>query len=203
MCRKPRRSLEAEVQHQQRSRMYTRCIAIFSFLFCVISLIINCLCLFSGNESAYMRNSSMVSVRGRRSRASSRSPLPVLMGFGSDKRPQINTTLLGYDLLQPNSSNANSVRTIQTIPGSSDSTNPVTAQVNESTFTSRSTNVAAETQSAELGIRQWYSLDILSVCEGSYSPSAFLPGAELEVRSCVSKTPMSLHPPMSKTTFKG
>lgn len=45
--------------------MRTRVIATLSFIFCIISLIINFLCLFAGNESSYMWNSPIVSVRTR------------------------------------------------------------------------------------------------------------------------------------------
>lgn len=136
----------------------------------------------------------MISVCSMLSRSSF---LSHLMELNSDKRPQINTTLLGHELLSSGSSNFKLIRDIQTITRSSTSTSPVTAQVNASTLSALSTNIAAETQSAKLGIQKWYSLNILSVCEGSYAPSASVLGATFNLSSCKAQTPMSLHPWLS------
>lgn len=43
--------------------------------------------------------------------------------------------------------------------------------------------------SSFLGISDWYSLHLMAGCEGSYSPSALAPDAQLEVTSC---SPMSI-----------
>ena len=66
----------------------------------------------------------------------------------------------------------------------------MTALVNASAWRISSTNTAADIQSAELGIQQWYNLNILSICEGRYSPSADIPGAKFGPGSCTSSAPI-------------
>lgn len=57
----------------------------------------------------------------------------------------------------------------------------------ESTITDELNDIAndfADKVSAELGISQWYSLHIMDVCEGSYSPNATTPGAGYNTTNC-------------------
>ncbi|PSS18335.1 hypothetical protein M430DRAFT_75514, partial [Amorphotheca resinae ATCC 22711] len=43
---------------------------------------------------------------------------------------------------------------------------------------------------AELGIQQWYSMHLMGMCEGTYSPDATTPGTQLNVSSCTKPTAM-------------
>lgn len=45
----------------------------------------------------------------------------------------------------------------------------------------------ADKLSAELGISQWYSLHVMTSCEGSYSPNATTPGAGYNVTNCTAQ----------------
>lgn len=43
---------------------------------------------------------------------------------------------------------------------------------------------------AEIGIKQWYSLHMMDMCEGTYSPNATAVGASYNVSKCTNKTAM-------------
>jgi len=51
-------------------------------------------------------------------------------------------------------------------------------------------NDIADKLAAELGISQWYSLHLMDMCEGSYSPNATHKGASKNITSCTNKTAM-------------
>jgi len=42
----------------------------------------------------------------------------------------------------------------------------------------------------ELGIKQWYSMHLMDMCEGTYTPNATASGAKLNVTSCTNVTAM-------------
>ena len=48
----------------------------------------------------------------------------------------------------------------------------------------------ADKLAAELGIHQWYSLHLMDLCEGSYSPNATEKGAKKNVTKCSNQTAM-------------
>lgn len=48
----------------------------------------------------------------------------------------------------------------------------------------------ADKLAQELGIRQWYSLHLLDMCEGYYKPNATAKGASKNITSCSNRTAM-------------
>jgi hypothetical protein len=48
----------------------------------------------------------------------------------------------------------------------------------------------ADTLAAELGIKQWYSMHLMNMCEGTYTPNATASGTQLNVSACTSPTAM-------------
>ena len=98
---------------------------------------------------------------------------------------QINMSNFGHDLIPTPTSGG-------TEPSTTDSGglggffSSVVATV-ESTITDELNDIAndfADKISAELGISQWYSLHIMDVCEGNYSPNATTPGAGYNTTNC-------------------
>ncbi|RFU28487.1 hypothetical protein B7463_g7869, partial [Scytalidium lignicola] len=51
-------------------------------------------------------------------------------------------------------------------------------------------NDLADKLSAELGIQQWYSLHLMDVCEGTYTPNATAKGAKYNATKCTNQTAM-------------
>lgn len=49
---------------------------------------------------------------------------------------------------------------------------------------------AADKLASELGIKQWYSMHMLDMCEGTYTPNATATSAQLNVTSCTNMTAM-------------
>jgi hypothetical protein len=52
---------------------------------------------------------------------------------------------------------------------------------------------------AKLSIKQWYSLYLIDVCEGTFSPNASTPSAGYNVSSCTNTTAMCKPPPPYST----
>ncbi|KAI1426855.1 actin cortical patch SUR7/pH-response regulator pali [Xylaria sp. FL1777] len=55
------------------------------------------------------------------------------------------------------------------------------------------TNGVADQITAELGISEWYSLHILSICEGMFAPNASAPEASYNVTNCTTQHPLRLN----------
>jgi hypothetical protein len=51
-------------------------------------------------------------------------------------------------------------------------------------------NDLADKLASKLGIKQWYSMHMMDLCEGVYSPNATVSGAWYNVTSCTNKTAM-------------
>ncbi|KAI0523666.1 actin cortical patch SUR7/pH-response regulator pali [Xylaria bambusicola] len=55
------------------------------------------------------------------------------------------------------------------------------------------TNGVADKITEELGISEWYSLHIMSICEGMFSPNASAPGAWYNMTNCTTQQPLRLN----------
>ncbi|KAJ3578222.1 hypothetical protein NPX13_g2348 [Xylaria arbuscula] len=55
------------------------------------------------------------------------------------------------------------------------------------------TNGIADDITEELGISEWYSLHIMSICEGMFSPNASAPGAWYNMTNCTTSSPLRLN----------
>jgi len=58
-------------------------------------------------------------------------------------------------------------------------------------------NDIADKLAQTIGIEQWYSLHLMDMCEGSYSPNATHKGAHKNISSCTNKTTMYHFDPMT------
>lgn len=93
----------------------------------------------------------------------------------------LNTSTLGHNLLNTTSNSSSS--------GSISSwLNGVVSSI-EGDITSIE-NDLVDKLAAKLGIKQWYSLHMMDLCEGNFSPNASTPGADYNVTSCTNKTTM-------------
>lgn len=57
----------------------------------------------------------------------------------------------------------------------------------------------ADKLAGELGIKQWYSMHLMNMCEGTYTPNATSSSAKLNVSSCTRPTAMCMRYPLIYT----
>ncbi|KIM93186.1 hypothetical protein OIDMADRAFT_88561, partial [Oidiodendron maius Zn] len=98
----------------------------------------------------------------------------------------LNTSTLGYNLISTTSSDSGSTPSLGSILGSiprdlrSSVSNDIDGIIGDVT----------DKLAAELGIQQWYSMHLMDMCEGSYTPDATAPRARQNVSSCTKLTAM-------------
>jgi hypothetical protein len=110
-------------------------------------------------------------------------------GFDHADNPKLNTSTLGRNLLNATSTSSS--------PGSSCTSiiSCLTGTVENVTSTVENDLTSIEDDlvdklAKELGIEQWYSMHMMDLCEGTFSPNASTPGAGYNVTSCTNKTTM-------------
>jgi hypothetical protein len=112
--------------------------------------------------------------------------------------PQLNTSTLGHNLIDkssPTTTSASSSPTATSIGSflsgiKQNVTNTIEGDINGII------NNVADKLAKELGIKQWYSLHLMDMCEGTYTPNATEKGANLNISTCSNETAMckSLQP---------
>lgn len=142
----------------------------------ITSFVLALFCLLAGSSPGYMENYHIIAV----------SPAPFYMLDSAD-HDQLNTSTLGHNLLNatkpPSSSDPNSIGGYLSGLASN-----ITSAI-ESDLTPIENNLADEL-AAKLGIKQWYSMHMMDLCEGVYSPNATSPDASYNATSCTNQTAM-------------
>lgn len=107
--------------------------------------------------------------------------------------PQLNTSTLGQNV-------------ISTTGTSSTPTTPSVGSILGSIVRDTSSSIGgdigseldsivgdvADKLAGELGIKEWYSMHLMNMCEGIYTPNATAPRARLNISSCTSPTAMCM-----------
>ncbi|KAI4865118.1 hypothetical protein F4820DRAFT_308555 [Hypoxylon rubiginosum] len=103
----------------------------------------------------------------------------------------INMSNFGHDLIptptssgsQPTATDGDSSIWDQIEDGLDDLGDDITDELNDIA------NDVADRLSAELGISQWYSLHVMTACEGNFAPNATSPGAWYNTTNCTAQSP--------------
>jgi hypothetical protein len=104
---------------------------------------------------------------------------------------QLNTSTLGHDLIPTTTSSSGSSPT-STSSGIGSSFSNLAHNVTDTIEGDLDgiINDVADKLAKELGIKQWYSLHLMDLCEGTYTPNATEKGANLNVTECSNQTAM-------------
>ncbi|KAI1761119.1 hypothetical protein GGR53DRAFT_45096 [Hypoxylon sp. FL1150] len=102
----------------------------------------------------------------------------------------INMSDFGHDLIptatssgsQPSATDAESSIWDQIEDGLEDLGNDIVDELNDIA------NDVADKLSAELGISQWYSIHVMTACEGNFAPNATSPGAWYNTTNCTARS---------------
>jgi len=132
----------------------------------IVAFILGMLCLFAGHKPGFMEDYNILT---------------------------LNTSTLGHDLIPTPTTDSGSTATATSI-GSffSNLAHNVTGEI-EGDLANDLNKIAgdvADKLADELGINQWYSLHLMDLCEGSYSPNATQKGAHKNVTHCTNQTAM-------------
>jgi hypothetical protein len=179
----------------------TKAIAVIPLTLSIVGVVLSMLCLFAGSKPNYMENYYIVN---------------------------LNTSGLGNDLLAKlNPASITSAIDAPFVPEVCNQTNPAKKiacearnKVAEATWNSDAGRAAREKASdlidsataeanelidkaaKKLGIKEFYSLHLMNMCEGYYKPNASTPNAGTNVTECSNQTAMckSSTPPSSNIT---
>ncbi|PBP24074.1 SUR7 protein [Diplocarpon rosae] len=148
-----------------------RLTALFPLACAIVGFVLSMLCLFAGSKKGYLENYHIVT---------------------------LNTSSLGQVLLESDSTaTATSATATATsvvggmgawLEGVQDNVTDAVDDV-EDEFNDLVSDVA-DKLSQELGIHQWYSLHMLNLCQGDYTPNATAKGASKNATSCTKMTAM-------------
>ncbi|PBP17103.1 hypothetical protein BUE80_DR011975 [Diplocarpon rosae] len=146
-----------------------RLTALFPLACAIVGFVLSMLCLFAGSKKGYLEDYHIVT---------------------------LNTSSLGQVLLESDSTaTATSATATATsvvgeigawLEGVQDNVTDAVDDV-EDEFNDLVSDVA-DKLSQELGINQWYSLHMLNLCQGDYTPNATAKGASKNVTSCTNMT---------------
>ncbi|KAE8450488.1 hypothetical protein EG329_006218 [Mollisiaceae sp. DMI_Dod_QoI] len=136
--------------------------ALFPMACAIVAFVLSMLCLFAGHKPGFMEDYHIIT---------------------------LNTSTLGHDLIPTATTSSSSTPTSTSI-GSfiSNLAHNVT-----NTIEGDLDNIigdVADKLAKELGIKQWYSLHLMDMCEGTYTPNATEKGAKLNVSTCSNQTAM-------------
>ncbi len=148
-----------------------RFLALFPLACAIAGFVLSLLCLLAGDSPGYMEDYHVIAV--------SASSLPLRLHALT---LQLNTSTLGHNL-------------VQTAASSSSGSSQISSWISGISSTIQGDLNAIENNVADklaqyLGIQQWYSLHLLDMCEGMYSPNATTPNAGYNVTSCTNRTAM-------------
>lgn len=153
--------------------------ALFPMACAIVAFVLSMLCLFAGHKPGFMEEYHIITVCFYSS----------LLEAVTNIYLQLNTSTLGHNLIPTATTSSGSTPTATSI-GSffSDLAHNVTSTI-EGDLDGIIGDVA-DKLAKELGIKQWYSLHLMDMCEGSYAPNATSKGAKLNVSSCSNQTAM-------------
>lgn len=136
----------------------------------IVAFILGMLCLFAGHKPGFMEEYHIVT---------------------------LNTSTLGHNLLPTTTTSGSTPTSTSSGIGSffSNLAHNVTSIAENVTNTIEGDlggiiNDVADKLAKELGIKQWYSLHLMDLCEGTYTPNATEKGADLNVSTCSNQTAM-------------
>lgn len=170
------------------SRFNMRVTALFPLACAIVGFILSMLALFAGSTPSFMEDYHIITVRLF-------SSPPRLQD--ATNSPQLNTSTLGHNILgadsEATSTSAAATATATSTAGRigdwlTDIKDNVTDSV-EGEFDDLVSDVA-DKLAAELGINQWYSLHLMTLCHGDYKPNATAREASKNVTSCTHRTAM-------------
>ncbi|KAH7391529.1 actin cortical patch SUR7/pH-response regulator pali [Cadophora sp. MPI-SDFR-AT-0126] len=148
-----------------------RITALFPLACAIVGFVLSMLCLFAGSKKNFMEDYNIIT---------------------------LNTSTLGHNILGSDDPSATTTASAAAATATS------TADKIGDWFTDIKDNVTdtiedefndlvadvADKLAQELGIRQWYSLHLLDMCEGYYKPNATAKGASKNITSCSNRTAM-------------
>ncbi|RDL31958.1 Uncharacterized protein BP5553_09360 [Venustampulla echinocandica] len=130
----------------------------------IVGFIVSMLCLFAGHKPGFMEDYHIITV---------------------------NTSSLGHNILQDKATTTSAApKSSPTSVGSfiSGTFRNITDSVEDDI--NGLLNDAADKLAKKLGIKQWYSLHLMDLCDGSYTPNATAQGTNANVSSCSNQTAM-------------
>jgi hypothetical protein len=136
--------------------------ALFPMACAIVAVVLGILCLLAGHKPGFMEDYHIIT---------------------------LNTSTLGHNLIATATTSSSPTATATSISSwFSSLTHNVTSDI-ENELDKIGDDIA-DKLSADLGIKQWYSLHIMDMCEGTYTPNATAKGAKLNVTSCTNQTAM-------------
>ncbi|CZR62557.1 uncharacterized protein PAC_12454 [Phialocephala subalpina] len=136
--------------------------ALFPMVCAVVAFVLSMLCLFAGHKPGFMEDYHIIT---------------------------LNTSTLGHELIPTATTSSTPTATATSISSwFSNLAHNVTNEI-EGDLDSIIGDVA-DKLAKELGIKQWYSLHLMDMCEGNYAPNATKKGASLNVSTCSNQTAM-------------
>lgn len=132
----------------------------------IVGFVLGMLCLFAGHKPDFMEDYNIIS---------------------------LNTSTLGHNLIPtPTSSGSSPTSTSSGIGSLFSSLAGEAENITSSIANALSgfENDIADKLAGELGIKQWYSLHLMDMCEGTYTPNATVSGAKANASRCTNQTAM-------------
>lgn len=112
---------------------------------------------------------------------------------------QLNTSTLGYNILEEvvatSTTSAASVQATSLTSWITGEIQNITSTIEgdisqiENDLNNVGNNIANKLAD-DLGIREWYSLHLMAMCEGDYAPNATAKGASFNTTNCTNRTAM-------------
>jgi hypothetical protein len=102
---------------------------------------------------------------------------------------QLNTSTLGHNILSTATTSSGPTPTATSIGSFFSSIAHNVSNTIEGDINGIIGDVA-DKLAKELGIKQWYSLHLMDLCEGTFTPNATEKGASLNVSTCSNQTAM-------------
>ncbi|KUJ10390.1 uncharacterized protein LY89DRAFT_787429 [Mollisia scopiformis] len=136
--------------------------ALFPMACAIVAFVLSMLCLFAGHKPGFMEEYHIVT---------------------------LNTSTLGHNLIPTTTTSSGSTPTATSIGSFFSSIAHNISSTIEGDLDGIIGDVA-DKLAKELGIKQWYSLHLMDMCEGTYAPNATEKGASLNVSTCSNQTAM-------------
>ena len=147
----------------------------------IVAFVLSMLCLFAGSKPGFMEEYSVIMVRPLSSMAY------LLLMFHS----QLNTSTVGESIISARAaSDSTPSSALRSIIDSDAQDKIVSTNVEVSRDLNGIIGDDANKLASDLGIKQWYSMHMMDMCEGTYTPNATASGTKLNVTSCTNVTTM-------------
>ncbi|KAI9651307.1 hypothetical protein NHQ30_001345 [Ciborinia camelliae] len=144
----------------------------------IVTFILAMLCVFAGNKPGFMEDYHIIQLNT----SEVGKDLVPTKSSGSDSKPTSTSDVIdGIKSLLPTALPTALSSWLPRDPGlGSDIANALGNVEND----------IADKLAKTLGIKDWYSLHLMDMCEGTYTPNATVKGAKLNVSSCTNQTAM-------------